>query len=56
MAGTLRCQCGSGALVIERQSYSDDSAFEQYRCETCKQTGTLTMVAHGSSQKTGCLE
>jgi DNA-directed RNA polymerase subunit RPC12/RpoP len=39
---TLRCSnCGSYALAITSQSYSDTSAFEAYECEHCGATGSL---------------
>lgn len=39
---TLQCsECGSYALEITSQSYSDTSAFESYECEDCGATGSL---------------
>lgn len=40
---TLLCSnCGSYALAITEQSYSDTSAFEAFKCEDCGATGNLT--------------
>jgi len=40
---TLRCSsCGSYALEITAQSYSEKRAFESYKCESCGATGSLT--------------
>jgi len=40
---TLQCSnCGSYALEITAQSYSDKRAFESYKCESCGATGNLT--------------
>ncbi|WP_435346048.1 hypothetical protein [Haloarchaeobius sp. HRN-SO-5] len=40
---TLRCaQCGSYALSITSQSYTDTRAFESYECDDCGATGSLT--------------
>lgn len=47
---TLLCSnCGSYALEIEAQSYSDERAFEQFRCEDCGATGSLTHDSLGTT-------
>lgn len=44
---TLRCsECGSYALEITSQSYTDAGAFEAYECEHCGAMGTLTHDDH----------
>lgn len=56
---TLVCQCGSSALEITDQSYSETSALEVYECQSCGATGTLTMDDSGhqmTERLSGCLE
>jgi hypothetical protein len=38
---TLLCDCGSHAVTIINQSYSEGSAFEEYECETCGRNGSF---------------
>lgn len=53
---TLVCQCGSPALRITSQSYTEDSAFEAYKCESCGATGSLSYDELTGERLTGCLE
>jgi len=56
---TLYCgNCGSAALEITSQNYSEKCAFEAYECENCGGTGSLTFneQSPGGASLTGCLE
>lgn len=56
---TLQCSsCGSRALSITDQSYSEKIAFEAYRCDNCGATGSLRMRdgSPAGEDLSGCLE
>jgi hypothetical protein len=53
---TLTCCCGSKALTIDEQDYSEHRAYEVYVCQHCDRQGSLTMYDDKRPNfKTGCL-
>jgi len=50
---TLVCECG-GVLTIVNQSYSEDRAYEQFECENCGRTGSMTHNGK-TTTLTGCV-
>ena len=56
---TLRCSnCGSGALSITDQTYTEETAFEAYKCDNCGARGSLRFndSMPGGEDLSGCLE
>jgi|APHM01.1.fsa_nt_gi hypothetical protein len=52
----LTCNCGSTALRIQEQDYTDFEAWEKYQCQQCGAQGTLTMYNDDTTDwYTGCL-
>ena len=56
---TLYCgNCGSAALEITSQTYSEQRAYEAYKCENCGGTGSLLVneQSPGGPTLSGCLK
>jgi len=51
----LRCDCGAPVRITDATDSGNGDYTEQYECEDCGRSGTLTVRNHSIDTLTGCL-